>query len=149
MQLPPHRRESRPPQGRHCPGGQHLDTGPQTHRYNSTAVFDKRDSFTFNIVNFPHLSSNIPSKPAYGVYISQLVRIGRICSNFVQFKLRHYTLTQKLMKQGLCMAFRKFARSHVGIITKYGYSVRKHIEEGICLPATDAFLSRNICTCTR
>ena len=49
----------------------------------STAVFDKRDSFTFNIVNFPHLSSNIPSKPAYGVYISQLVRIGRICSNFV------------------------------------------------------------------
>ena len=41
-----------------------------------------------------------PSKPAYGVYISQLVRIGRICSNFVQFKLRHYTLTQKLMKQG-------------------------------------------------
>ena len=117
----------------------------------STAVFDKRDSFTFNIVNFPHLSSNIPSKPAYGVYISQLVRIGRICSNFVQFKLRHYTLTQKLMKQGfwysgLCMAFRKFARSHVGIITKYGCSVRKHIEEGICLPATDAFLSRNICT---
>ena len=117
----------------------------------STAVFDKRDSFTFKIVNFAHLSSNIPSKPAYGVYISQLVRIGRICSNFVQFKLRHYTLTQKLMKQGfwysgLCMAFRKFARSHVGIITKYGCSVRKHIEEGICLPATDAFLSHNICT---
>ena len=117
----------------------------------STAIFDKRDSFTFNIVNFPHLSSNIPSKPAYGVYISQLVRIGRICSNFVQFKLRHYTLTQKLMKQGfwysgLCMAFRKSARSHVGIITKYGCSVRKHIEEGICLPTTDAFLSRNICT---
>ena len=28
----------------------------------STAVFDKRGSFTFNIVNFPHLSSNIPSK---------------------------------------------------------------------------------------
>ena len=81
----------------------------------STAVFDKRDSFTFNIVNFPHLSSNIPSKPAYGVYISQLVRIGRICSNFVQFKLRHYTLTQKLMKQGfwysgLCMAFRRFCK---------------------------------------
>ena len=66
----------------------------------STAVFDKRDSFTFNIVNFPHLSSNIPSKPAYGVYISPVVRIGRICSNFVQFKLRHYTLTLKLMKQG-------------------------------------------------
>ena len=48
----------------------------------STAIYDKRDSFNFNIVNFPHMSSNIPSKPAYGVYISQLVRIGRICSSF-------------------------------------------------------------------
>ena len=36
------------------------------------------------------------------------------------------------------MAFRKFARSHVGIIIKYECSVRKHIEEGICLPTTDA-----------
>ena len=34
------------------------------------------------------------------------------------------------------MAFRRLARSHVGIITKYGCSVRKHIEEGICLPVT-------------
>ena len=83
----------------------------------STTVYDKRDSFNFNIVCFPHLSSNIPSKPAYGVYISQLVRIGRICSSFVQFKERHYKLTYKLIHQGfwyaeLCMAFRKFARSH-------------------------------------
>ena len=45
----------------------------------STTLYDKRDSFSFDIVNFPHMSSNIPSKPAYGVYISQLIRIGRIC----------------------------------------------------------------------
>ena len=50
-----------------------------------TAVYDKRDSLIFSIVNFPYfLSSNIPSKPAYGVYISLLLRIGRICDNFVQ-----------------------------------------------------------------
>ena len=47
-----------------------------------TAVYDKRDSFNFSIVNFTYLSSNIPSKSAYGGYISQLVRIGRICDNF-------------------------------------------------------------------
>ena len=116
----------------------------------STAVFDKRDSFTFNIVNFTHLSSNVLSKPAYGVYISQLVRIGRICSSFEQFKHRHYTLTQKLIKQGfwysgLCIAFKRFAKYHAGIVSKYGCSVRKDIEEGICLPAIDGFLSRNIC----
>ena len=44
-----------------------------------------RESFNLSIVNFPYLSSNIPSKPAYGVYISQHVRIGRICDNFEQF----------------------------------------------------------------
>ena len=46
----------------------------------STTLYDKKDSFHFDIVNFPNMSSNIPSKPAYGVYVSQLVRIGRICS---------------------------------------------------------------------
>ena len=47
----------------------------------STAVFDKQDSFKFDLVNFPHMSSYIPSKPAYGVYISHLERIGKICSS--------------------------------------------------------------------
>ena len=53
----------------------------------TTAVFDKRDGFSFHIVNFPHMDSNIPSKPAYGVYISQLVRIGRICDSYKSFFL--------------------------------------------------------------
>ena len=44
----------------------------------STTLYDKRDSFQFDIVNFPDMGSNIPSKPTYGIYISQLVRIGRI-----------------------------------------------------------------------
>ena len=33
----------------------------------TTTLYDKRDSFQFDIVNFPDMSSNIPSKPAYGV----------------------------------------------------------------------------------
>ena len=91
---------------------------------------------------------------AYGVYISQLVRIGRICSSFVQFRDRHYRLTAKLIAQGfwysrLCVAFKMFSRSHASIFTKYKCSVRKHIEEGICLPAIDDLLSRNVTTCSR
>ena len=30
-------------------------------------LYDKRDDFNFHITNFPFLSSNIPSSPAYGV----------------------------------------------------------------------------------
>ena len=37
----------------------------------TTKLDDKRDAFGFHIVNFPFMSSNIPSAPAYGVYASQ------------------------------------------------------------------------------
>ena len=37
-----------------------------------TSIYDKRDDFNFHITNFPFLSSNIPTSPAYGVFISQL-----------------------------------------------------------------------------
>ena len=33
------------------------------------SIYDKRDDFTFPIVNFPHMDSNIPTNPAYGVFI--------------------------------------------------------------------------------
>ena len=39
----------------------------------NTKLYDKRDDFNFQIVNFPFLSSNIPASPAYGVYMSQLI----------------------------------------------------------------------------
>ena len=43
----------------------------------STRLYDKLDDFDFHIVNFPYLSSNIPSGPSFGVYISQLIRCAR------------------------------------------------------------------------
>jgi hypothetical protein len=42
-----------------------------------TKLCDKRDDFTFPIVNFPFISSNIPASPVYGVYISQLMLYSR------------------------------------------------------------------------
>ena len=52
-------------------------------------LYDKRDAFGFHIVNFPFMSSNIPSAPAYGVYASQLIRYARCCSNYSDFLLCH------------------------------------------------------------
>ena len=40
----------------------------------STKMYDKRDDFNFKNINFPNMSNNIPASPAYGVYISQLIR---------------------------------------------------------------------------
>ena len=39
-----------------------------------TISYCKRDDFNFPIVNFPFICSNISAIPAYGVYISQLIR---------------------------------------------------------------------------
>jgi len=36
----------------------------------TTKLYDKRDDFNLSIVNYPFLDSNIPSSPAYGVYMS-------------------------------------------------------------------------------
>ena len=109
----------------------------------TTAVFDKRDGFSFHIlVNFPHMDSNIPSKPAYGVYISQLVRIGRICDSYGSFFTRHHQLTCRLVKQGFlydklvttCTSFKGFCSRYPETFFKFGVSIRKHVEDGICLP---------------
>jgi len=42
-----------------------------------TKHYDKRDDFNFPIINLPFIISNIPAVPAYGVYISQLIRYSR------------------------------------------------------------------------
>ena len=47
----------------------------------SSKIYDKRDDFNFEIVNFPFLDGDVPRSPSYGVYISQLVRFARVCSN--------------------------------------------------------------------
>jgi hypothetical protein len=42
----------------------------------------QRDDFNFPIVNFPFICGNIPEAPAYGVYISQMIRYSRACGSY-------------------------------------------------------------------
>jgi hypothetical protein len=39
--------------------------------------------------NFSNMCSNITASPAYGVYISQLIRYARASSNYSDFLKRH------------------------------------------------------------
>ena len=71
-----------------------------------TTIYDKRD-------DFPYMDSNIPAGPAYGVYISQLVRFGRICDKYEEFTKRNLLITTRLIRQGfrytrLVFSFKKF-----------------------------------------
>jgi hypothetical protein len=78
-----------------------------------TPIYDKRDDFDFAIVNFPFLCSKVQLSPAYGVYVSQLIRYARACSAYEDFSERLRLLTNTLMLQGynksrLKSSFRKF-----------------------------------------
>ena len=60
----------------------------------SSKIYDKREDFDFDIVNFPFLDGDVPRRPSYGVYISQLIRIARVCSHvdFVNTRNKCVTL---------------------------------------------------------
>ena len=88
----------------------------------SSKIYVKRDYFDFDIVNFPFLDGDVPRRPSYGVYISQLIRFARVCSHVDDFNTRNKCLTAKLLKQGyryhkLRKAFSKFYRRHFELIS--------------------------------
>ena len=104
-----------------------------------TKIYDKRDDFSFPIVNFPFLDGDVPLAPSYGVYISQLVRFARVCSDVIDFNERNQCITGKLLCQGfryhkLLKTFTKFFHRYKDLISKFGYTCRKLIKNGISHP---------------
>ena len=62
----------------------------------SSKIYDKSDSFDFDIVNFLFLDGDIP----HGVDISKLIWFARVSSHVADFNTRNQILTAKLLKQG-------------------------------------------------
>ena len=80
----------------------------------SCKLYDKRDDFDFEIVNFPYLDGDVPRRASYCVYISQLMRFAKVSSYVTDFNTRNTLLTAKLLNQGYRYhkAFSKFYRCH-------------------------------------
>ena len=105
----------------------------------SSKIYDKRDDFNFEIVNFPFRDGDVPRSPSYGVYISQLNRFARVCSNVDDFNNRNLFLTAKLLKQGyryhkIRKAFSKFYYRHSELIVKYNIGLKTLLQQGISEP---------------
>jgi hypothetical protein len=93
-----------------------------------TKLYDKRDDLNFPIVNFPYICSNIPAAPAYGVYISQLIRYSRACGSYQDFLDKGLLLTRKLLNQRFLLvklkpSLRNFYGRHHNLVDRYGISV--------------------------
>ena len=54
----------------------------------ASKIYDKRDDFDFDKVNFPFLDGDVPRSTSYGVYISQLFRFARVSRHVRMSSLR-------------------------------------------------------------
>ena len=104
------------------------------------SVNDKRDDFEFPKVNFPWLSGDGPRHPSYDIYISQLVRLARCCTNVLDFHSTILQITSKLLTQGyiyhkLRKTFGKFFRSYSELLSEFGaISSHEYASKGITHP---------------
>ena len=90
----------------------------------SSKIYDKRDDFDFDIVNFPFLDGDVPRSTSYGVYISQLIQFAKVSSHVADFNARNKSLTAKLLQQGyryhkLRKTFSKFYHRHYELVSKF------------------------------
>jgi hypothetical protein len=58
--------------------------------------------------------SNIPAAPAYGVYISQLIRYSRACGSYHDFLDRGLLIAWKLLNQGFLGSRKSKDRQYIG-----------------------------------
>ena len=65
----------------------------------SSKIYDKRDDFDFDIVNFLFSDGDVPRRASYGVYISQLIRFARVFNHVADFNVRNKCSTAKLLQQ--------------------------------------------------
>ena len=91
------------------------------------------------LFNVTFLDGDVPRSPSYGVYISQLIRFARVCSNVDDFNNRNLLLTAKLLTQGyryhkIRTAFSKFYHRHSELIVKYNIGVKTLLQQGISEP---------------
>ena len=99
----------------------------------SSKIYDKRDDFDFDIVNFSFLDGDVSRSTSYGVYISQLIRFA------ADFNARNKSLTAKLLQQGyrhhkLRKTFSKFYRRHYELVSKFNVGLKTLLHQGLSEP---------------
>ena len=109
---------------------------PPEHEIKDTTESNTSASY----LDFPWLSGDVPRLPSYGIYISQLVRFARCCTNVFDFHSKNLQITSKLLTQGyryhkLRKTFGKFFRSYSELLSKFGaISFQEYVSKGITHP---------------
>ena len=105
----------------------------------STKIYDKRDDFDFEIVNFQFFDEDVPRSTSYGVYISRLIHFARASSHVAGFNTCNKLLTQKLLKQGyrynkLRKTSSKLYRRYYDLISKFQFGLKSLLHQRLSEP---------------
>ena len=69
-----------------------------------TGIYDKKDDFSFEVRNYPHIHSNIPEAVVYSAFTGQMHRFYRICNTHHLFNKHMSNLALSLIKRNGCSA---------------------------------------------
>ena len=105
----------------------------------SSKIYDKRDDFDFDILNFPFWDGDLPRFTSYGVFISHLIRFARVSSHVTDFNIRNISVTVKILQQGyryhkLRKTFYKFYRRHYELVSKFSVGLKTLLHQGLSEP---------------
>ena len=105
----------------------------------SSKIYDKRDDFDFDTVNFPFLDGNVPRSTSYGVCISQLIWFAKVSSHMADLNAHNKSLTAWLLQQGyryykLRKTFSKFYRRHYELVSKFNVGLKTLLHQGLSEP---------------
>ena len=105
----------------------------------STKIYDKRDDFDFEVVNFPFLDGDVPRSTSYGVYISKLIRFAGASGCVAGFDACGGLLAQRLLGQGyryhkLRGTFSKFYRRYYDLVSEFQVGLGSLLRQGLSEP---------------
>ena len=95
----------------------------------SSEIYDKRDDFDFDIVNFPVLDGGVPRSTSCGFCVSRLVRFAGVCGRVAGFDARGKSLAAGLLQRGcrcrrLRGTFSRFCRRHCRLVSEFDVGLK-------------------------
>ena len=104
----------------------------------STKIYDKRDDFDFDIVNFPFLDGDVPRRTSYGYTYLNLLDSPGLLQSLVALTAVIKPLLPNFLGRAIVILFirhfRNFYRRHSALVEKYSVSLKTLLQQGISEP---------------
>ena len=98
-------------------------------------LYDKRDgdNYDFEIVRFPYLSSNMPSRMFYSTISAEILRICRASSSYDLFVTKCISFLKRMKNQGAkkertISNIKRFLQNHLQEFSKFDITIKTFVD---------------------